>query len=196
MEPLNIIKSHQLSPPAPPTPLPALSPACHSPQRPAAELCPAAPAGRGQVWPGLALVLRKWLTAGLTPAMCSGRLCLSPGAAPGARGQPALQAKQRKVRVSGGELCPRLRKHILAEERNTMQAGRETQLPSNPLQGAFGSLQLPESLLSAVGLFIVTGFCVFVFWLLHQRCREERTEQRGPAGRALLWETGNTASLS
>lgn len=173
MEPLNTshVNCHRLPPP-----LPAPSPACRSP---AAECCPAAPAGRGQVWPGLALVLGKRLTAGLTPAMCTQQEALPiPRRGPGARGQPALQAKQRKVRVSGGELCPRLRKHILAEERNTMQAGRETQLPSNPLQGAVGSLQLLESLLSAVGLFIVTGFHVSVFWLLHQRVAE-RKERSG-----------------
>lgn len=77
------------------------------------------------------------------------------------------------MRVSGRELCPRLRKHILAEERNTIQAGRETQLPSIPLQEAFGCLQLPESLLSVIGLFIVTGFHVFVFCrLLHHRAAE------------------------
>lgn len=60
----------------------------------------------------------------------------------------------------------------MAEERNTIQAGRETQLPSNPLQEAFGSLQLLESLLSVIGLFIVTDFHVFVFCLLHQRAAE------------------------
>ena len=129
------------------------------------------------MWPGLALALRKLLTAGLTlPCAGSGRLCPSPGAA--ARGKPALQAKQRKVRVSGRELCPRLRKHILAEERNTIQAGRETQLPSNPLQEAFGSLQLLESSLTIIGLFIVAGFHVFVFLSFTPACcRGERTEQ-------------------
>lgn len=87
--------------------------------------------------------------------------------ASGARGKPALQAKQRKVRVSSRELCPRLRKHILAEERNTIQAGRETQLPSNPLQEAFGSLQLPSLYYQLLCSFIVTGSCV-CFLLLHQ----------------------------
>lgn len=130
-----------------------------------------------------AVALRKPLTAGLTrPCAHGGRLCPSPGAAPGARGQPALQAKQRKVRVSRRELCPRLRKHILAEERNTIQAGRETRLLSNPLQEAFGSLQLLESLLPVTGLFIFTGFHVFVFCLLDQCCRGDTAEQNRSSG--------------
>lgn len=130
-----------------------------------------------------AVALRKALTAELT-RLCahSGSLCPSPGAASGARGQPALQAKQRKVRVSCRELCPRLKKHILAEERNTIQAGRETRLLSNPLQEAFGSLQLLESLLPVTGLFIFTGFHVFVFCLLDQCCRGDRAEQNRSSG--------------
>lgn len=160
-----------------------------------------------------AVALRKPLTAGLTrPCAHSGRLCPSPGAASGARGQPALQAKQRKVRVSRRELCPRLKKHILAEERNTIQAGRETRLPSNPLQEAFGSLQLLESLLPVTGLFIFTGFHVFVFCLLDQCCRGDRAEQNRSSGTGgyspaqglpfpachylIVWPWGTVTSLS
>lgn len=129
------------------------------------------------------------------PCALSRSLCPSPGAASGARGQPALQLKQRKVRVSRRELCPRLKKHILAEERNTIQAGRETRLPSNPLQEVFGSLQLLESLLPVTGLFIFTGFHVFVFCLLDRCCRGDRAEQR-LEGTALHRGTGSPASLS
>lgn len=155
--------------------------------------------------PACAPVLRcgpgPWLpgSSGADPAVCAqGRLCPAPGAAPGARGQPKLQAKQRKVRVSRRELCPRLKKHILAEERNTIQAGRETRLPSNPLQEAFGSLQLLESLLPVTGLFIFTGFHVFVFCLLDPCFRGDRAgqEQWGLEGTALHRGTGNPASLS
>lgn len=183
----------------------------------------AAPEGRGaQVWPPWAVALRKPLTAALTrPCAHSGRLCPSPGAASGARGQPALHVKQRKVRVSRQELCPRLKKHILAEERNTIQAGRETRLPSSPLREASGSLQLLESLLPFTGLFIFTGFHVFVFCLLDQQCcRGDRAEQNrssrdwrvqlctgGQAGQAaqlpfpachylIVWPWGTVTSLS
>lgn len=47
-----------------------------SPQAPVPGPCPAAPEGRGQVWPDLAAVCRKPLTAGLTPAMCTQREAL------------------------------------------------------------------------------------------------------------------------
>lgn len=169
-----------------PLPCPALSPG--SPSRPRA-LFPRAGALRcgplgSQVWPpGLRLSGSRWQRG--DPAVCAqreggrerGGLCPAPGAAPGARGQPALQLKQRKVRVSRRELCPRLKKHILAEERNTIQAGRETRLPSNPLQETFGSLQLLESLLPVAGLFIFTGSRVFVFCLSDRCCRGDRAGQ-------------------
>lgn len=95
----------------------------------------------------------------------------------GARGKSLLQAKQRKVRVSSRELCPRLRKHILAEERNTIQAGRETQLPSNPLQEAFGSLQLLESLLSLLSSLLLQVSRVCFVSFTPACCEGERMKQ-------------------
>lgn len=130
----------------------------------------------GPSW--LALSGSRWQQGWPWPCARSGRLCLSPGAASGARGKPVLQAKQRKVRVSSRELCPRLRKHILAEERNTIQAGRETQLPSNPLQEAFG---FP----TAAGVFTISSWafycyrlsCVCFLSFTPACCKRERTEQ-------------------
>lgn len=193
MEPLNVGSVQASVPAAPPVPS-----SC-SPQAPplVSLRCSRGPGRSGvAAW---AVALRKPLTAALTrPCAHSGRLCPSPGAAPGARGQPALQVKQRKVRVSRQELCPRLKKHILAEERNTIQAGRETRLPSSPLREAFGSLQLLESLLPFTGLFIFTGFYVFVFCLLDQCCRGDRAEQNRSSGdwRVQPCTGGQTASLS
>lgn len=177
MEPLNAGSMHPSLPSAPPVPSPGSLQTL-----PLGSLgCSRGPGRSGVA--ARAVALRKPLTAGLTrPCALGGRLCPSPGAASGARGQPALRAKQRKVRVSCRELCPRLRKHILAEERNTIQAGRETRLPSNPLQEAFGSLQLLESLLPVTGLFIFTGFHVFVFCLLDQCCGGDRAEQNRSSG--------------
>lgn len=91
------------------------------------------------------------------------------------------------MRVSSRELCPRLRKHILAEERNTIQAGREAQLPSNPLQEAFGSLRLPSLYYQLLCSFIVTGSRV-CFLLLHQ-CAAEGKE-RSDLG--ALWAGGQS----
>lgn len=121
----------------------------------------------------------------------AGPVCAAGGSAcPQARPRrswPARgQAKQRKVRVSGTELCPRLRKHILAEERNTMQAGRETQLPSNPLQEALGSLQLLESYYQLLGSLLLQAFvCLFSVFctsVLQRGKNGVRREGRARAG--------------
>lgn len=118
--------------------------------------------------------------------MCAAGGSACPQARP-RRSWPARgQAKQRKVRVSGTELCPRLRKHILAEERNTIQAGREAQLPSNPLQEALGSLQLLESYYQLLGSLLLQAFvCLFSVFctsVLQRGKNGVRREGRARAG--------------
>lgn len=75
-----------------------------------------------------------------------------------------------------------------------MQAGRETASIQPPPRSSW----LPTAagvVLSVIGLFIVTGFRVFVFCLLHQRVAEGK-ERSKTGGQSPRWGTGSPASLS
>lgn len=106
------------------------------------------------------------------------------------------------MRVSSRELCPRLRKHILAEERNTIQAGRGNSASIQPpprsfwLPTAAGVFTIGYWALYCYRLSFMCLFSVFYTSVLRRGKNGATPAWQGPEGRALRWGTGNPASLS